>query len=162
MDSLKSTEMTGNLMCEGGKKEGKRQNISILHNRRNIPILVDFNTSLEGIFFFNSCNVSTRFSLVWLGSSNIVFHLFMSSTTTTLWEKEKSFGKWNIFIIKTSAFTWANGAPIDMWIIDYDLKPQMMGNCLKADPAYCKSGRELHLLGKVQVLILPCQTPLGT
>lgn len=37
----------------------------------------------------------------------------------------------------------------------------MMGNCLKAAPAYCKSGRELHLLGKVQVLILPRQTPLA-
>lgn len=151
------------------KEEGDKTEVLLIKFRRNIPIFVDFNTSLEGIFFFNSRKASTRFSLLWSGSSNIVFHLFMSSITTTLWEKEKSFGKWNIFIRKTSAFTWANGAPTDIWIIDYDLNqstvywwPQMMGNCLKAAPAYCKSGRELHLLGKVQVLILPCRTPRGT
>lgn len=51
---------------------------------RDVPIFVESNTSLEGIFFFSSSKASIRFSFGCPGSSSIDFHRFMSSTTTTL------------------------------------------------------------------------------
>lgn len=46
----------------------------------------------------------------------------MSSTTTTLWKREKPLGKWNILIInKDTGFISANGAVINTWIIDYGM-----------------------------------------
>lgn len=67
----------------------------IIHSldRPDVPILVESNTSLEGIFFFSSSKASIRFSFGCPGSSRIDFHLLMSSTTTTLWEKEKPIRK---------------------------------------------------------------------
>lgn len=151
------------------RKEGETH-WSTSHRVQSIPILVDFNTSLEGIFFFNSCKATTRFSLVWSGSSNVAFHLFMSSTTTTLCEKKKGY-------LENGTFSLERHLPspeLMALLLTYELLimtwtkaqcvwwPQMMGNCLKAGPAYCRSGGELHLLRKVKLLISPCQTPLGT
>lgn len=46
----------------------------------------------------------------------------MSSTTTTLWKREKPLGKWNLLVInKGTGFISANEAVINTWIIDYGM-----------------------------------------
>lgn len=72
-----------------------------------VPIFVDSNTSLEGIFFFSSPKASNRFSLGCPGSSSIAFQRFMSSTTTTLWKKA------NRKYSYERGFPTANGAATD-------------------------------------------------